>query len=179
MRSTSDEKLRRRDTLPLMRRVTTILWMLPLLGGCSNPFMTHYQGDRCPVVPTAHVATQTPANATLIGTSNFRSDVAVGDAEALGAARAVGANIVQWDRAFLRDDVVLERTPTLAGGMSEVSTMAAEPEAGTWFRIHARFWRSNALGSLPSATATATPADPPPASPAIEPSSASPSESKS
>ncbi len=153
-----------------MHRIASIALFIAVAAGCSNPFLSNYRGSRCPEVAAAHVATQPPANATLIGTATFTTDTAVGDVQALGAAQAVGANIVQWDRAFLRDDVVLARNATLAGGMDEVSTSAAEPVAAgdAWYRVHARFWRSNALGSIPEPPAqppTAEPAAPPPAQP--------------
>lgn len=159
-----------------MRGASSIAWACLVLAGCSNPFLEHYRGARCPEVSSAHVATQAPVDATLIGHSDFTTGAALGDVEAIGAARAVGSNIVQWDRAFLRDDVVLSRDATLAGGMDEMSTTgAAGPEEGTWYRIHARFWRSNALGSIPEPArdaAASTPAAPVSAPPAVPPDSA-------
>jgi len=140
------------DTLPTVRPIVAILAFVPLLAACGNPFLTNYRGARCPTLSSAHVAVQAPADATLIGTSDFRTETAVGDVQAIGAARAVGADIVQWDRAFLRDDVVLDRNAALAGGMDDTTATGATapPGEGTWYRIHARFWRTNALGSLPT-----------------------------
>jgi len=128
------------------------------LAACSNPFLTSYQGLRCPPVNTAQIATQPPTDATLLGTSDFVTEVAVGDVEAIQAAERVGANIVQWDRAFLRKDVVLARDEVL-GDSGGDAPMPVEPATagdsataveGTWYRIHARFWRSNALGGFPA-----------------------------
>jgi len=142
-----------------VRRLIAIAWSPLLLAGCSNPFLANYHGARCPQVPSAHVATDPPQNATLIGTSDFKTEAALGDMEAIGAARAVGANIVQWDRAFLRDEVVLSRDAALAGGMDDASVTGAAPPpgTGTWYRFHARFWRSDSLGSIPDSTAPTAP----------------------
>ena len=72
-------------------RVATILLMLGVgaAAGCSNPFLSAYRGVSCPAAPTAQVAVQAPVNAKLIGTADFISDTAVGNAEAVAAAKAV------------------------------------------------------------------------------------------
>lgn len=150
-----------------------------ILAGCSNPFLESYRGARCPEVSTAHVAVRAPVDATLIGTSDFISEVAVGNPQAVAAAEIVGADIVQWDRAFLRQDVSLAKDALAGDGLapSEVADELPVAAEGSWYRIHARFWRSNSLGGLPP---TPEPAQAPSAAtpePAPTPAAAPPTDS--
>jgi len=122
------------------------------LGGCSNPFLASYKGVRCPTVSTAHVSVRAPTDATLIGRSDFVTDVALGNPEAIAAAEEVGADIVQWERAFRRQDVALLRQSLAGDGLAPETIIDLPVDAETnWYRFHARFWRSNALGGFPPA----------------------------
>ncbi|MBX3354404.1 MAG: hypothetical protein KF724_01745 [Phycisphaeraceae bacterium] len=122
-------------------------------GGCANPFLNHYQGTRAPRVSTAHVAILPPQNATLLGTSDFLIETVPGDPEAIAAAEAVGADIVQWDRALLRQETTLHRQSLSGDGFTDGAPGAEATELpvvteGAWYRIHARFWRSESRGGV-------------------------------
>jgi len=155
------------------RLVLALVGAGALAGGCANPFLSNYSGARCPPVNTAHVSVGPPASATLIGTSDFVTDVAIGNVQAIAAAERVGADIVQWDRAFLRHDVPLLHASLAGDGMAPAIPAGAGQApvefSGTWYRFHARFWRSDALGGIPAApvdsTAATTTADAPSSAP--------------
>jgi len=157
---------------------TLAVAMVALFGGCSNPVLVNYSGVRCPPVNTAHVSVAAPTNATLLGTSDFVTSVVPGNTEIIRAAERVGADIVQWDRAYLRQDVTLLRQSLVGDGVAPSGTgeLAVE-QSGEWYRVHARFWRSNALGGFPPTPApapapTQAPTEAPGETPAAAPSDA-------
>ena len=70
------------------------------LVGC-NPFLNHYSGERYPPVKKATVVMEPPSPEKVdwIGRADFTIDRKVGDAQAIAAAKQVGADIVEWSDA--------------------------------------------------------------------------------
>lgn len=62
--------------------------------------MTTYQGERFEATTSPTVVIARPANSGLIGSSDFVSAAGFGEPEAVSAARAVGADSVQWSRGL-------------------------------------------------------------------------------
>ena len=121
-----------------------------LAGGCSNPFLAHYQGTTFPRTKSASTVAEPPVTtvANLIGVSTFSSTLDLGNAPAVSAAEEVGANYVHWDRSYQGKTTQLELRPIFG----PYSTGAAWAEGGSlvdvetpvqekWYRYHARFYR--------------------------------------
>jgi len=78
--------------------------LIPLvlvLGGCTNSFVRSYSGETHPEVAHSFALTEAPPHARLIGSSLFVSRGSEGQADALAAAREVGAHYVVWDRVYI------------------------------------------------------------------------------
>lgn len=78
------------------------LWMasLVLITGCTNSFLENYQGERFASVPSPQLVAAQPADAVQIGVSSFVSARHEGNSQALAAAKAVGADFVQWTKEY-------------------------------------------------------------------------------
>ncbi|MGA0286330.1 MAG: hypothetical protein ACO3YY_09360 [Phycisphaerales bacterium] len=118
------------------------------LLGCSNPFASHYVGERWPATSTARVLEQAPSpdGVRWIGHSEFDSFDVLTDAEAITAARQVGADLVEWDDHSIGDRVKWSSSPVLWNQWD--GKMFNQPEAmrQTEYRYEARFYRSDSLG---------------------------------
>ncbi|NBX36719.1 MAG: hypothetical protein EBR10_05795 [Planctomycetes bacterium] len=120
-----------------------------LLGGCSNAFLSSYQGDRFPATESVKVVAAQPQGSGLIGTSSFSAGTGFGEPEAIAAACAVGANSVQWGRGL--DD---GNRPAGEGTVS--STLTPMPPTSSWspaqpggqvYRYVARYFREGVPNS--------------------------------
>lgn len=127
------------------------------LTGCTNEFLASYKGERFASTLSPSVVTSKPANCGLIGTSNFVSAGGFGAPEALDAARAVGAESVQWSRGLDSRDgaagagvVQASLSPT-----GPVSSWAPVQPGGLLYRYVARYYRVGVSDS-PQADASAT-----------------------
>ncbi len=138
-------------------RFPSYFWRILVVGvactagsaGCSNEFLTSYQGERFspPTTPTS-VLTR-PPNAGLIGSSNFVSAGGYGEPEAVSAASEVGADFVQWSRGLDSGDqpagagvVKASLSPT-----GPVSAWAPVQPGGFLYRYVARYYKSGVKDS--------------------------------
>jgi len=121
----------------------------PLLGGCSNEFISSYQGDRFPATESVQVVAAQPQGSGLIGVSSFSAGAGFGEPEAIAAACAVGATSVQWGKGFDNG-----RRPAGEGTVS--SSLTPMPPTSSWspaqpggqlYRYVARFYRAGVPNS--------------------------------
>ena len=135
-------------------RVLSFTVASAFLAGCTlNPFIVNYRGDRLTPVLEAQVVQDAPAEgtATEIGSSTFLVSVPqAGDAEAIEAAREVGAGMVKWSCVNAGQiestevDSVYQRR---AEGRGNFGTYAPIPGQRESWQYTARFWRSNAVSA--------------------------------
>jgi hypothetical protein len=140
--------------------VLAFVFPVVFLTGCTaNPFLMNYRGDRMTPVLEAQVVQAAPATgtATEIGSSAFlASTPQAGDAEALEAAREVGAELVQWSCVNAgavegtEMDPVYQRRAQNRGNFGTYAPIPGQRESWTYT---ARFWRTSS-----AAPAAATPA---------------------
>lgn len=158
-------------------RVSTFLALF--LAGCTaNPFLAGYKGERLAPVAEARVVQDAPAagSATELGMSVFQATNGThfGDAEAIEAARSVGADLVKWDvkqldrEEWVESDPVYERR---ASGRGQFASYIPIPGSRERWGFSARFWRS-VTASAPAAAGPAAAPAAPAAVPAAPPSSA-------
>lgn len=134
------------------------------LGGC-NAFQQSYSGERWPAVASSRVVEEQPAStaATLIGQSTFvATEDQVGDDPAIACAKSVGADLVEWDKVDDGSVTQLESVPVFSGwnwhgGIGDIDIPI--PVTKEQYRVHARFYRSRALGGSP--IGQAAPSSPP------------------
>jgi hypothetical protein len=118
-------------------------------GGCSvNPFVANYAGRREAAVESPRVVTEAPAEGTAVELGNsvfLSSSDSDGTAEAIEAARAVGADLVMVSRAEAtaqdwaeRDDVYRRR----ASGQGQFSSYMPLPGSRERWKFTARFWQT-------------------------------------
>ena len=146
-------------------RVLSFTLASAFLAGCTvNPFIMNYRGDRMTPVLEAQVVQDAPAEgtATEIGSSTFLASVPqAGDAEAIEAAREVGAGMVKWSCVNAGKIESTELDPVYqrrAEGRGNFGTYAPIPGQRESWQYTARFWRANsvpAAAPTPSATAPA------------------------
>ena len=119
-----------------------------LLGGCTNPFAAHYVGERWPATSEARVVEQAPSpdGVRWIGHSEFDSFDMLTDAEAIAAARRVGADLVEWDDHSIGDRVKWSSSPVLWNQWDGKMFNPPEAMRQTEYRYEARFYRSDDLG---------------------------------
>lgn len=128
-----------------LARATLTLASLALAG--CNAFSESYVGDRLPPVDQAKIVTEPPpeTQARLIGESTFvTTDQFQGDDQALATARAVGANLVQWERGWDGQVTKMESMPIYQRGVQNRGTFATYvslPDTKNKWRYYARFWR--------------------------------------
>lgn len=120
--------------------------------GCSNEFLTTYQGERFAATTAPRVVSVRPANSGLIGSSNFVSAGGFGEPEAISAASAVGADFVQWSRGLDSHDgpagagvVKSSLSPT-----APVSSWAPVQPGGFIYRYVARYYKTGVKDFAPS-----------------------------
>ena len=135
------------------------------LTGCSmNPFIMNYRGDRMTPVLEAQVVQDAPAEgtATEIGSSTFLASVQkAGDAEAIEAAREVGAGMVKWSCVNAGKIESTELDPVYqrrAEGRGNFGTYAPIPGQRESWQYTARFWRANATSAGVPTPSVTTPA---------------------
>ena len=143
-------------------RVLSFTLASAFLAGCTvNPFIMNYRGDRMTPVLEAQVVQDAPAEgtATEIGSSTFLASVPqAGDAEAIEAAREVGAGMVKWSCVNAGKIESTELDPVYqrrAEGRGNFGTYAPIPGQRESWQYTARFWRANsvpATAPTPSAT---------------------------
>jgi len=118
-------------------------------GGCSvNPFVANYAGRREAAVESPRVVSEAPAEGTAVELGNsvfLSSSDSDGTAEAIEAARAVGADLVMVSKAEAtaqdwaeRDDVYRRR----ASGQGQFSSYVPLPGSRERWKFTARFWRT-------------------------------------
>ncbi len=151
-------------------RVLSFTLASAFLAGCTvNPFIMNYRGDRMTPVLEAQVVQDAPAEgtATEIGSSTFLASVQkAGDAEAIEAAREVGAGMVKWSCVNAGQIESTEEDPVYqrrAQGRGNFGTYAPIPGQRESWQYTARFWRSN---SAPAAAPTTPAPAPTPSAPA-------------
>jgi len=137
-----------------MRSLALLAATLPLVlavAGCSNPFLSTYVGEKFPPVASAEVITQPPSPQTArwIGRADFSTDGVIESSQAIAAAKAVGADLVEWgDRDAGTMLQWSSNTVSVSNWTGQIST-APMPVADVLHRCSARFYRSNALGGAP------------------------------
>lgn len=114
------------------------------LVGCTNEFLASYRGERFAPSASPRLVNAKPADAGLIGASDFVGGGALGDPEALAAASEVGADFVQWSRGLDSAD-----GPAGAGVVraslspsGPVSSWAPVQPGEFLYRYAARFYRT-------------------------------------
>jgi predicted small secreted protein len=145
-----------------------------LLAACNtNPFLAGYGGERLAPVAAASVVAEDPAPdaARQLGRSRFIASArhADLDAEALEAARAVGADLVRWQARQLTREEWVESDPVYerrASGRGQFASYIPIPGTRDRWEYSARFW------STVTAPAAVTPAAATPASPGQAPAPA-------
>lgn len=152
--------------MPLSRHLPTLaLAALPLgLFGC-NPFIANYSGERWPPVSSASVVMQPPSpqSARWIGHADFTTTQVVGDADAIAAAKQVGADLVEWSDRDLGQTLEWTSVPVYMNAWSGQMVSAPVPVMREQYRYSARFFRSSGLGGAPtSAPSSAPPHEVPP-----------------
>lgn len=117
-------------------------------AGCANPFLANYAGERWPRTREAAVVERAPApdHVRWIGHSEFDAFEVLDDAAAIAAARAVGADLVEWDDHSIGDRVKWSSSPVLTNQWDGRMFNPATPVRQTEYRYEARFYRSDALG---------------------------------
>jgi hypothetical protein len=129
-----------------------------------NPFIMNYRGDRMTPVLEAQVVQDAPAEgtATEIGSSTFLASVQkAGDAEAIEAAREVGAGMVKWSCVNAGKIESTELDPVYqrrAEGRGNFGTYAPIPGQRESWQYTARFWRANATSAGVPTPSVTTPA---------------------
>ncbi|NBX31910.1 MAG: hypothetical protein EBR07_04170 [Planctomycetes bacterium] len=151
-------------------RVLSFTLASAFLAGCTlNPFIVNYRGDRLTPVLEAQVVQDAPAEgtATEIGSSTFLVSVPqAGDAEAIEAAREVGAGMVKWSCVNAGQiestevDSVYQRR---AEGRGNFGTYAPIPGQRESWQYKARFWRANSAPAGAPTPPVTTPAGAAPA----------------
>ena len=152
---------------PAVFRASCLALTLPFLAGCvTNPFLAGYKGERLEPVPAARVVTEEPAPGTAreIGTSGFQSTSGrtADESEAIEAARAVGADLVQWNAKQLTREEWVESDPVYerrASGRGQFGSYYPIPGTRERWRYTARFWRS-VTSAEPAASAPEVPQAP-------------------
>lgn len=121
---------------------------MPLLAGCANRFLQNYAGERWPQTREARVVDAAPApnGVRWIGYSEFDAFDVLDDAAAIAAAKAVGADLVEWDDHSIGDRVKWSSSPVLTNQWDGRMFNPPEPMRATEYRYEARFYRSDALG---------------------------------
>ena len=146
------------------RRSLVVALLLPLLGACTNPFLSNYVGERWPSVPAVELLDKPPAPETArwIGHSNFDSFDALTNQQAIAAARQVGADLVEWKDESLGEKVRWSSSPVLTNQWDGNMFNAPMANRQQEFRYEARFFRSKAIGGQAiSGVNPAPPADAP------------------
>lgn len=138
-----------RDVGPWSRRIVLTATGL-ILGGC-NPFINHYSGEHYLPVKTAKVVMEPPSPDTVkwIGRSDFTIERQVGDAQALAAAKKVGADIVEWSDSDAGNKLEWTSAPVSMNAWKGEVGMIPLPVIKKQFRYQARFYRSDSLGGEP------------------------------
>ena len=145
-----------------MSRVAVPAAFALFMGGCSNQFLTTYQGERFEATTSPTVVIARPANSGLIGSSTFVSAAGFGEPEAVSAARAVGADSVQWSRGLDNRDAtagagVVKSSLSPTG---PVSSWAPVQPGGFVYRYVARYYKSGVKDFAPAVeSAVQFPAD--------------------
>ena len=173
-------------------RVALLAIVAPLaLAGCQmNPFIESYRGEKLAPVPAARIVTEPPAAGTAreIGSCKFSASmIRTPDESALDAARAVGADLVMWNRGEMTEQDWIENDPVYqrrASGRGDFASYIPIPGSRDGYKYTARFWQSitaSTPGSTPgsASAATSAPANlpsatPPAASAAPAPAAAQP-----
>ncbi|MEY4786858.1 MAG: hypothetical protein RL692_752 [Planctomycetota bacterium] len=135
-----------------MSQVAAIATFAFFMGGCSNQFLTTYQGERFEATTSPTVVIARPANSGLIGSSDFVSAAGFGEPEAVSAARAVGADSVQWSRGLDNRDAtagagVVKSSLSPTG---PVSSWASVQPGGFVYRYVARYYKSGVKDFAPA-----------------------------
>jgi hypothetical protein len=157
----------------LLRPLTVAV--LACVAGCTaNPFLAGYRGERMAPVAEARVVQEAPAAgaATELGSSRFQASNGThfGDAEAVDAARDVGADLVKWEVKQLTREEWVENDPVYerrASGRGQFASYVPIPGTRERWSYSARFWRSITASpgapGVPAAPKAAEPGTPVPA----------------
>jgi hypothetical protein len=138
--------------MTMLRTLTSAaLAVLPLaMLGC-NPFLTNYSGEKWPPVSSAAVVMQAPSpqEARWIGRADFTTTQVVGDADAITAAKQVGADLVEWSDKDLGQTLEWTSVPVYMNAWNGQMVDAPVPVMREQYRYSARFFRSDSLGGTP------------------------------
>lgn len=149
--------------VPALRSLLVALALLPL-AACTNPFLASYEGEKWPAVTAVELLDKPPSPETArwIGHSNFDSFDTLTDAQAIAAARQVGADLVEWKDESLGEKVRWSSSPVLTNQWDGNMFNAPMANRQQEFRYEARFFRSKAIGGQAiSGVNPAPPADAP------------------
>lgn len=138
----------------VLPRTLTVTAIVLLQAACSdvNQFDSSFVGERWPGVASAQVVADAPADAQarIIGESTFNTtNQFLGDDDARAAARAHGADLVRWERAWEGTATRLEVMPVYQSGIQNRGTFASYvfvPANKSMWRYFARYYRSTSLG---------------------------------
>ena len=123
---------------------------LLMLGGC-NPFINHYSGEHYPPVKSVQVVMKPPSpdDVKWIGRCDFTIERKVGDAQAIAAAKKVGADIVEWSDSDAGNKLEWTSAPVAWNAWKGEVGMIPLPVIKKEIRYQARFYRSDSLGGAP------------------------------
>lgn len=147
--------------MPIFKESAALVLVQAVLLGCSNQFLTSYRGERFDPTTDPGIVSLQPANTGLIGSSNFVSGGSLGQPEAIAAARAVGAEFVQWSRG-LDSKVAPAGAGTVQASLSPTGPMSswAPVQPGAMlYRYVARYYKrgvKDAPGVQPMPTESPT-----------------------
>jgi hypothetical protein len=146
--------------MPIPHRLATLALAAISLGllGC-NPLIANDSGERWPPVSAASVVVQapTPQSVRWIGHADFTTTGVVGDADAIAAARQVGADLVERSDRDLGQTLEWTSVPVHMNAWSGQMANAPVPVMREQCRCSARFFRSNSLGGAPTSAPGSTP----------------------
>ena len=120
-----------------------------MLSAC-NPFTDHYSGDRFPSGPMPKLVESAPADTTRIGTSVFATSEDCTSAEALAAARSIGAEYVVYEKIDLGEQSSWEQSTLMTRSGAAGGTMAVNvpvPVTRRWHEYRATFYRESGESS--------------------------------
>lgn len=125
-----------------------MLLLFPLSLAACNPFLVNYSGEKLPKVKTVQVVMTAPDPDSVrwIGRSDFTSTRELKDAQAISAAKQVGADIVEWSDKDAGTKLEWTSAPVSYNAWTGNVASIPLPVVRSQFRYQARFYRSKSLG---------------------------------
>ena len=136
------------SSLPGSILLKVMLLLFPLSLAACNPFLVNYSGEKLPKVKTVQVVMTAPDPDSVrwIGRSDFTSTRELKDAQAISAAKQVGADIVEWSDKDAGTRLEWTSAPVSYNAWTGNVASIPLPVVRSQFRYQARFYRSKSLG---------------------------------